>query len=452
MKRSKHENTPERQLGWDMDKSSYLRAGAETGQNTDTPHEDQASMDIRTEYGRGEVINDDIVIKVIGVGGGGGNVINTMVANELTGVEFIAANTDMQALNMSLAPRRLQLGSGVTKGLGAGADPDRGREAAQESYEELLGILDGANMVFITAGLGGGTGTGALPVIARACKEVGALTVAVVSKPFCFEGKKRMKNAEAGWDALREHADTIITVPNDRLLTMMNKNSTMSEMLEKVDHVLLDAVRGITDVIKVHGQINLDFEDLRTVMREVGPAIMGTGVASGEKRAVEAARTAIDNQLLEDVGIDGARGVLVNVSAARETLTLTEWQEAMALIQEKAHEDANIILGVIYDDSLGEEMRVTVIATGISSREEVETPVRSPRHSVIRLGSRRTSFDDAPARTNTGSSFGFGNESQARPNPLPTGLTPMPATSFDDDGVDEDELEKIPTYVRRNAN
>ena len=245
-------------------------------------------------------------------------------------------------------------------------------------------------MVFITAGLGGGTGTGALPVIAKACKEVGALTVAVVSKPFCFEGKKRMKNAEAGWDALREHADTIITVPNDRLLTMMNKNSTMSEMLEKVDHVLLDAVRGITDVIKVHGQINLDFEDLRTVMREVGPAIMGTGVASGENRAVEAARTAIDNQLLEDVGIDGARGVLVNVSAARETLTLTEWQEAMALIQEKAHEDANIILGVIYDESLGEEMRVTVIATGISSREEVETPVRSPRHPVIRLGSRRT--------------------------------------------------------------
>ena len=410
------------------------------------------------EYGHTEQqFNEDIVIKVIGVGGGGGNVINTMVASNIAGVEFIAANTDMQALNRSLAPRKLQLGSGVTKGLGAGADPERGREAAQESYDELLEVLDGANMVFITAGLGGGTGTGAVPVIAKACKEIGALTVAVVSKPFCFEGKKRMKNAVAGWEALREHADTIITVPNDRLLSLMSKNSTMSEMMEMVDHVLLEAVRGITDVIKVPGWINLDFEDLRTVMREVGPAIMGTGVASGENRAVEAARSAMDNQLLEDVGIEGARGVLVNVSASRATLTMSEYQEAMNLIQDKAHDDAEIIMGVIYDEALGDEMRVTLIATGITSREEIEAPIVKRRggigsgiapRPVIRLNGHRDSFGGSPLAPQAPPGLG---ETPAAPNQMPTGLTQMPKPQFSEEPVNEDELD-VPAYLRKSAN
>ncbi|NLZ16221.1 MAG: cell division protein FtsZ [Desulfobulbaceae bacterium] len=397
----------------------------------------------------------DIIIKVIGVGGGGGNAINTMVDSKLTGVEFIAANTDMQALSMSRAPKLVQLGAGITRGMGAGADPDRGRDAAQESYDELLHMLEGAHMVFITAGLGGGTGTGAVPVIAKACKEVGALTVAVVSKPFYFEGKKRMSNAESGWQSLREHADTIITVPNDRLLSLMNKNSTMSDMLLQVDQVLLQAVRGITDLIKLPGFINVDFEDLKTVMREVGPAIMGTGLATGENRAVEAAKRAIDNQLLEDIGIDGARALLINVSASKESLTLSEYQEASALIQEKAHEDATVIVGVLYDESMGDDMRVTVIATGISSKEEAEMePVLASRRMgavpppspLARLRSRRTSFDGVPVAAERSS----GKEAQAQPNQLPTGLARMPKPIFDEQR-DREDLDE-PAYLRKSAN
>ena len=427
-----------------------------TGQDIDNPYSDGASMEKAAGYRMAEEQGSDIVIKVIGVGGGGGNAIITMVESRLAGVEFIAANTDMQALALSRAPKLMQLGSGITKGLGAGADPDRGRDAAQESYDELLEMLEGAHMVFITAGLGGGTGTGAVPVIAKACKEVGALTVAVVSKPFYFEGKKRMRNAETGWQTLREHADTIITVPNDRLLSLMNKNSSMHDMLLQVDHVLLQAVRGITDLIKLPGLINVDFEDLKTVMREVGPAIMGTGVADGENRAVEAAKRAIDNQLLEDVGIDGARALLINVSASREKLTLSEFQEAAALIQEKAHEDATVIVGVLYDESLGDEMRVTVIATGISSKEEVEMeptlPGRrmagTPASPLARLRSRRTSFDNVPVAAERSS----GNEAQAQaqPNQLPKGLARMPKPIFDEQH-DAEDLDE-PAYLRKRAN
>ncbi|MCL2458819.1 MAG: cell division protein FtsZ, partial [Desulfobulbus sp.] len=314
------------------------------------------------------------VIKVIGVGGGGGNAINTMVESRLAGVQFIAANTDMQALEKSRADIRLQLGPGITKGMGAGADPEMGKEAAQESYEDLQAVLKGADMVFITAGLGGGTGTGAAPVIAKLSKEVGALTVSVVTKPFYFEARKRMRNAESGWERLKEFSDTIITVPNDRLLSLMNKNSTLVDMMQMVDNVLLQAVKGITDLINLPGHINVDFADLKTVMKEVGPAIMGTGSAVGDNRATEAAKRAIDNQLLEDVGIDGARGILINISAAKATLTMNEFMEASALIQEKAHDDANIIIGALFDESLGDELRVTVIATGISSIEESEVP------------------------------------------------------------------------------
>ena len=425
----------------------------------DSNASDETQSDKKKGYRMPEELSDNVIIKVIGVGGGGCNAINTMVESELVGVQFISSNTDVQALSLSRAAKILQLGSEVTKGMGAGADPERGREAAEESYQDLLETLKGAHMVFIAEGLGGGTGTGAVPVIARACKEVGALTVAVVSKPFYFEGKKRMRNAENGWDNLREHADTIITVPNDRLLSLMSKTSTMDEMLVKVDNVLLQAVRGITDLIKLPGLMNVDFEDLKTVMREVGPAIMGTGVAAGENRAVEAAKRAIDNQLLEDVGVDGARALLINVSAAKSTMMLGEFQEAVSLIQEKAHEDATVIVGVLYDESLGDEMRVTVIATGISSKEGAEiTPPALGRRGLmtasqqgqsptIRLRTNRTTFDNGTA---LGERLGAGSESQARPNLPPKGLAKMPKPVFDDKR-DAEELDE-PAYLRKSAN
>ncbi|HSO10551.1 MAG TPA: cell division protein FtsZ [Desulfoprunum sp.] len=304
-------------------------------------------------------------VKVIGVGGGGGNAINTMVTNRLQGVEFIVANTDKQALNLSKADICLQIGPGITKGLGAGADPDTGAQAALESLEDLKAALKGSDMVFVTAGLGGGTGTGAAPIVARASKELGALTVAVVTKPFSFEGRHRASNAEAGWKELQKYADTIITVPNDRLLSLMQKTSKLSDMLSMADTVLLQAVKGITDLINMPGLINADFADLRTVMREVGPAVMGSGRAVGENRAIEAAKRAIDNQLLEDVGIAGARGLIINISASEESFTLAEFMEASALIQEKVDQDAKIVVGALYDDSLDDALQVTVIATGI---------------------------------------------------------------------------------------
>ncbi|HHL35463.1 MAG TPA: cell division protein FtsZ [Desulfobulbaceae bacterium] len=386
-------------------------------------------------------------IKVIGVGGGGGNAINTMVLNRLSGVEFIVANTDVQALEKSRADVRLQLGPGIAKGMGAGADPEVGRESAQESYDELKSALQGADMVFITAGLGGGTGTGAAPVIAKLSKESGALTVAVVTKPFYFEAKKRMRNAEAGWDELKEYADTIITVPNDRLLSLMQKNSTLVDMMQKVDHVLLQAVKGITDLINLPGHINVDFADLRTVMKEVGPAIMGTGAAVGENRASEAAKRAIDNQLLEDVGIDGARGVLVNISATEETLTLAEFMEASALIQEKAHEDANVIIGALFDESCGEELQVTVIATGIDSIDEAETI------SQIELVKGKVATKASPGTPTVHEREEPVREErpvrEAKPNKTPTGLSKLPFPVFDDhDLEDYDE----PAYLRKKAN
>ncbi|WP_163337955.1 cell division protein FtsZ [Desulfopila sp. IMCC35008] len=310
------------------------------------------------------------VVKVIGVGGGGGNAINTMITDKLQGVEFIAANTDKQALLQSKADICLQLGMNVTKGLGAGADPETGEQSAIESMEEIKETLKGADMVFVTAGLGGGTGTGAAPVVAKISKELGALTVAVVTKPFSFEGKFRARNCEYGWSELHKYADTIITVPNDRLLSLMQKNSKLSDMLSMADNVLLQAVKGITDLINVPGLINADFADLRTVMKEVGPAIMGSGSAVGENRALEAARRAIDNQLLEDFGIDGARGLLINISASEETFAMSEFMEASTLIQERVDEDAKVVIGALYDDSLEDEMHVTVIATGVGDMAE----------------------------------------------------------------------------------
>ena len=308
-------------------------------------------------------------LRVVGIGGGGNNALNNMITAGLKGVDFIAANTDLQALEHSKARVHLQLGQNLTRGLGAGADPEVGRQAALEDRDKIRELLSGSDMVFVTAGLGGGTGTGGAPVIAEVAKEVGALTVAVVTKPFDFEGKRRLKQAENGVEELKKVVDTLIVIPNIRLRSLAPKNARFADMLKKADEVLLYAVRGISDLIITPGLINLDFADVRTVMSEMGVALMGTGEASGDDRALQAATRAINNPLLEDITIDGARGVLVNITASDE-ITIDEVSEASAFIQEAAHEDANIIWGTVIDKSMDESMRVTVIATGIGQMEQ----------------------------------------------------------------------------------
>lgn len=308
-------------------------------------------------------------VKIIGIGGGGNNAINTMISYKLTGVEFIAANTDAQALAANLAPIKIQLGANLTKGLGAGANPEIGRKAALEDVDKIREILKGADMVFITAGLGGGTGTGGAPVIAEVAREVGALTVAIVTKPFHFEGRKRMKQAEEGLANLKMTADALITIPNQRLLSISGKSMTILEAFRKADEILYHAAKGISDIIVGHGIINLDFADVRTIMSETGMALMGTGVASGENRSIEAAQKAISSPLLEDITIEGARGLLINITGG-ENMTLSEINEATTLIQKEAHDDANIIWGMVIDKEMKDEIRVTVIATGFGKAEE----------------------------------------------------------------------------------
>jgi cell division protein FtsZ len=305
-------------------------------------------------------------IMVIGVGGAGGNAINNMIESKLQGVRFIAANTDAQALEVSKATVKIQIGEQLTQGLGAGANPQIGREAALENIETLKDTLDGSHMVFITAGFGGGTGTGAAPVIAELCKEIDVLTVAVVTKPFSFEGRKRAKQAEEGIEFLKKVADTVITIPNDRLRGLASKNARMIDMFKKADEVLLHSVKGITDLIMMPGLINLDFADVKTIMSKAGLAIMGIGIASGENRAIEAAQRAISHPLLEDISISGAKGVLMNITSNTD-LTMEEMTEASDRIYNEVGEDADIIWGTAVDDSIGNEMRVTVIATGIDS-------------------------------------------------------------------------------------
>ena len=313
------------------------------------------------------VENDNFAkIMVIGVGGAGGNAINNMIESKLQGVRFIAANTDIQALENSKATVKLQIGEQLTQGLGAGANPQIGREAALENAETLKNTLDGSHMVFITAGFGGGTGTGAAPVIAELCKEIDVLTVAVVTKPFSFEGRKRAKQAEEGIELLKKVADTVITIPNDRLRGLASKNARMIDMFKKADEVLLHSVKGITDLIMMPGLINLDFADVKTIMSKAGMAIMGIGIASGENRALEAAQRAISHPLLEDISISGAKGVLMNITSNSD-LTMEEMTEASDRIYNEVGEDADIIWGTAVDDSIGNEMRVTVIATGIDS-------------------------------------------------------------------------------------
>jgi cell division protein FtsZ len=316
-------------------------------------------------------------IKVIGIGGGGGNAVNTMIGSRLSGVDFMVANTDAQSLEASQAPLRIQLGGMVTKGLGAGANPEIGRRAALEDQEKIRQYLEGSDMIFITAGMGGGTGTGGAPVIARVAREVGALTVGVVTKPFIFEGKKRMRQAEEGIEELKASVDTLIVIPNQRLLSIAAKTTTMLEAFHKADDVLLQAVRGISDLIITPGLINLDFADVRTVMAEMGLALMGASAAAGENRAIEAAQKAISSPLLEDISIQGARGVLINITGGPD-LCLHEVNEAASMIQEEAHDDANIIFGAVIDENMTDEIRITVIATGFGDLKEEKKPAPAP--------------------------------------------------------------------------
>jgi cell division protein FtsZ len=307
-------------------------------------------------------------IKVIGVGGSGGNAVNTMINFGLEGVEFIAVNTDVQALNGHAAPTKLNIGQNITKGLGAGADPERGRKAALEDVQKIKELIAGADMVFVTAGMGGGTGTGAAPIIAQIAREEGALTVGVVTRPFMFEGKQRLRRAEQGLQMLSEHVDTLITIPNQKLLMLGDEELTFVDAFRKADEVLYQAVKGISDLITFSGIVNVDFADVKTVMSNMGRALMGTGLAKGQNRARAAAEMAITSPLLDDISVDGATGILINVVGGSD-LKMREIQEAASLIQEQAHEDANIIFGASIDETLGENVKVTVIATGF----EMET-------------------------------------------------------------------------------
>ena len=321
-----------------------------------------------------ENVSQSAVIKVIGVGGGGGNAVHHMINSEVDGVEFICANTDAQALNNLKTKTILQLGSNITKGLGAGANPEIGRQAAIEDRDEIADVLSGADMVFITAGMGGGTGTGATPIVAEVAKEMGILTVAVVTKPFPFEGKKRYSIAEKGIAELSEYVDSLITIPNEKLLDVLGKEASLLEAFKAANNVLLGAVKGIADLIMHPGTINVDFADVRTVMSEMGMAMMGTGFASGEDRAREASQSAIRSPLLEDVNLEGARGILVNI-AAGENLSLGEFAEVGDTIEEFASDDATVVVGTVIDPNLNEEMRVTVVATGLGSHHERPTKV-----------------------------------------------------------------------------
>ncbi|PCJ25067.1 MAG: cell division protein FtsZ [SAR86 cluster bacterium] len=313
-------------------------------------------------------------IKVIGVGGGGGNAVHHMINNQVEGVEFICANTDAQALNNLKAKTILQLGSDITKGLGAGANPEIGRQAALEDRDEIAEILSGADMVFITAGMGGGTGTGAAPIVAEVAREMGILTVAVVTRPFPFEGKKRARVAEEGIRLLSEQVDSLITIPNEKLLDVLGKDATLLEAFKAANDVLLGAVKGIADLIMNPGMINVDFADVKTVMSEMGMAMMGTGTASGEERAREAAEAAIRSPLLEDVNLQGARGILVNITAG-ENLSLGEFSDVGDTIEEFASDDATVVVGTVIDPSLDKEIRVTVVATGLGSEHARPTKV-----------------------------------------------------------------------------
>ncbi len=320
-------------------------------------------------------------IKVIGCGGSGGNAVNTMINFGLEGVEFIVVNTDAQALNGNAAPTKLNIGNAVTRGLGAGADPERGRKAALEDHQRIKELISGADMVFVTAGMGGGTGTGAAPVIAQLAREEGALTVGVVTKPFLFEGRQRSRRAELGLAQLSEQVDTLITIPNQKLMMLGEEDLSFIDAFRKADEVLYQAVKGISDLITQNGIVNVDFADVKTVMSNMGRALMGTGIAKGQNRARLAAEMAVSSPLLDDISVDGATGVLINIVGGPD-LKMREIQEAASLVQEQAHEDANIIFGASIDEGLGENVKVTVIATGFESADRMAAMDAGARVSV----------------------------------------------------------------------
>ncbi|KXB09434.1 cell division protein FtsZ [candidate division MSBL1 archaeon SCGC-AAA385M11] len=406
-------------------------------------------------------------IKVIGIGGGGGNAVNNMINSSLKGVSFIVANTDVQALKNAAAEHKIQMGEKLTKGLGAGASPEIGRDAALESVNTIREMIGECDMVFITAGMGGGTGTGAAPVIAKVAKELGALTVGVVTKPFYFEGKRRLNQAEEGISALKEVVDSIITIPNDRLLSLASNKASFLEMLKKADEVLYYAVKGISDLIMVPGLINLDFADVKAVMSGMGLALMGTGIASGEGRAREAAMKAITSPLLEDVSIDGAEGVLMNITSGPE-LTIDEVSEAASAISESAHEDAQIYFGTVFDTEAGDELRITVIATGIGNEitetQEEEIPERDRKVMSIHSGKAVASGGaqrkgqrgekkvengedmNIPTYVRWGKGEGQGDsEQQEQKN-----TSSQPGPGEEEFVFDEDEFE-IPSFIRKQA-
>ncbi len=375
-------------------------------------------------------------IKVIGVGGGGGNAINTMIEQRLDGVEFIAANTDIQALQTNQATTKITLGGeSLTRGLGAGANPEIGRNAALEDIAKLTEHLQSSDMVFVTAGMGGGTGTGAAPIIAQVARECGALTVGVVTKPFGFEGRKRRRQAEEGIALLAASVDTLITIPNDRLLSIAGQKTTMLDAFRKADEVLLNAVQGISDLITVSGLINVDFADVRTIMKDMGRALMGTGRAVGERRAIEAAQQAISSPLLEDVSITGATGILINITGGPD-LTLFEVNEAATLIQEAAHEEANIIFGSVIDASFIDEVRITVIATGFDRASiAIEEPM-VPRARATQIAMPYIS------KLSSGPSIEQRTQAALREQPVRIDATPVTQPMRQPDRVPDRAMER----------
>ncbi|TDI11529.1 MAG: cell division protein FtsZ [Acidobacteria bacterium] len=370
---------------------------------------EEKKEDIRLSFDEGA---QGASIKVIGIGGGGCNAVNRMIEAGIEGVEFIAANTDLQALRQSSAPVKLQLGAKLTKGLGAGANPEVGRQAALEDTEKIIELLEGADMVFVTAGLGGGTGGGSAPIVASLSSELGAVTVAVVTKPFHFEGKRRMLQAEQAVGELRDSADTVITIPNERLLTAVPPDTSLIDAFKFADDVLRQAVQGISDLITVPGVINLDFADVKTIVTGMGMALMGTGVAEGDSRAETAARKAINSPLLEDTSIEGARGVLINITGSRD-MTLQEVSEASRIIQEAAHVDANIIFGSVFDDDMKNKLKITVIATGFEDEAGEERlspkpqPARIKEEEEVPLAARQAPLLSHPDRPDSETDLEF---------------------------------------------
>jgi cell division protein FtsZ len=428
------------------------------------------SEEIRIQYH--DEVPRGAKIKVIGVGGGGGNAVNRMISARVEGVEFIAANTDRQALQLSQAPVKLQLGTKLTSGLGAGANPDVGRRAALEDSEKIIEALEGADMVFVTAGLGGGTGTGAAPVIASLASEMGALTVAVVTRPFSFEGKRRMAQAERGMQELLDSVDTMIVIPNEKLLAVA-KDAGFFESFRIADDVLRQGVQGISDIITIPGIINRDFADVKTTMAGMGYAVMGTAVRAGENRALEAAQAAMASPLLEAGAIDGARGILINISGS-SSLKLNEVNAASSLIQNAAHEEANIIFGAVLDENMGDEVKITVIATGFQQQEMPErrermlsVSLREPSNAQVEVTARpvtpkfASEEDDEPAFTPALRREAVMAEEPVVPAPVVEAVEPPAAVAVAEPAVEQNMFEdhedengeslEIPAYLRRGS-